>query len=144
MTLFLITTITAMVKNKFVSDYQINTSKKVIYPYLSTASGLSQWFADDVTINEDKVFIFVYDGEDHYARPTIMRLNHHVKFEFFDPEAEEGTEENHSFIEFKLEENELTQTFYLRVIDYGDTYDDQEQQEIWEGLITILKEIIGG
>lgn len=144
MTLFLITTITAMVKNKFVSDYQINTSKKVIYPYLSTASGLSQWFADDVTINEDKVFIFVYDGEDHYARPTVMRLNHHVKFEFFDPEAEEGAEEDHSFIEFKLEENELTQTFYLRVIDYGDTYDDQEQQEIWEGLITILKEIIGG
>jgi uncharacterized protein YndB with AHSA1/START domain len=142
--LFIITTITAMVKNKFVSDYQINTSKKVIYPYLSTASGLSQWFADDVTINEDKIFNFVYDGEDHYAKPTIMRLNHHVKFEFFDPEVEEGVEEDHSFIEFKLEENELTQTFYLRVIDYGDTYDDQEQQEIWEGLITILKEIIGG
>jgi len=144
MTLFLITTITAMVKNKFVSDYQINTSKKVIYPYLSTASGLSQWFADDVTINEDKVFNFVYDGEDHFARPTIMRLNHHVKFEFFDPEDTEGVEEDRSFVEFKLEENELTQTFYLRIIDYGDTYDDQEQQEIWEGLITQLKEIIGG
>lgn len=144
MTLFLITTITAMVKNKFVSDYQINTSKKVIYPYLSTASGLSQWFADDVTINEDKVFNFVYDGEDHFARSTIMRLNHHVKFEFFDPEDTEGVEEDRSFVEFKLEENELTQTFYLRIIDYGDTYDDQEQQEIWEGLITQLKEIIGG
>ncbi|MEX0884384.1 MAG: ATPase, partial [Cyclobacteriaceae bacterium] len=31
-----------MEKIKFVSDYQINTSKKIIYPYLSTASGLSQ------------------------------------------------------------------------------------------------------
>ena len=133
-----------MVKNKFVSDYQINTSKKVIYPYLSTASGLSQWFADDVTINEDKIFNFVYDGEDHFAKPTIMRLNHHVKFEFFDPEAIEGEDQDNAFIEFKLEENELTQTFYLRVIDYGDTYDDQEQQEIWEGLISLLKEIIGG
>lgn len=131
-----------MAKNKFVSDYQINTSKKVIYPYLSTASGLSQWFADDVIINEDKVYNFIYDGEDHYARPTVMRLNHHVKFEFFDPELEE--ESDLSFIEFKLEENELTQTFYLRVIDYGDVYDEQEQQAIWEGLITTLKEIIGG
>lgn len=131
-----------MAKNKFVSDYQINTSKKVIYPYLSTASGLSQWFADDVIINEDKVYNFIYDGEDHYARPTVMRLNHHVKFEFFDPELEE--ESDLSFIEFKLEENELTQTFYLRVIDYGDAYDEQEQQAIWEGLITTLKEIIGG
>ncbi|WP_209330343.1 START-like domain-containing protein [Lunatimonas salinarum] len=132
-----------MVKNKFVSDYQINTSKKVIYPYLSTASGLSQWFADDVIINEDKVYNFIFDGEDHFARPTIMRINHHVKFEFFDP-TDEDVDEDPSFIEFKLDENELTQTFYLRVIDYGDAYDNQEQVGIWEGLITNLKEIIGG
>ncbi|MCC5937235.1 MAG: ATPase [Lunatimonas sp.] len=133
-----------MVKNKFISDYQINTSKKVIYPYLSTASGLSQWFADDVVINEDKIYNFIYDGEDHFARPTIMRINHHVKFEFFDPKDEDDVEDDPSFIEFKLDENELTQTFYLRVIDYGDTYDNQEQKDIWEGLITNLKEIIGG
>ncbi len=134
----------AMQKIKFVSDYQINTSKKIIYPYLSTASGLAQWFADDVVINEDKVYNFIYDGENHYARPVIMRTNHHVKFEFFDPSEEE--EENHDrpFIEFKLDENELTQTFYLRVIEYGDAYDEQEQGSIWEGLINSLKEIIGG
>lgn len=133
-----------MGKLKFVSDYQINTSRKIIYPYLSTASGLSQWFADDVVINEDKFYNFIYDGEDHFARPTIMRSNRHVKFEFFDPQegAENGAD--HSFIEFKLEENELTQTFYLRVIEYGDAFDEQEQRSIWEGLINNLKEIIGG
>ncbi|AEL26856.1 START-like domain-containing protein [Cyclobacterium marinum] len=134
-----------MEKIKFVSDYQINSSKKIIYPYLSTASGLSQWFADDVVINEDKVYNFIYDGEDHYARAVIMRTNHHVKFEFFDPgEGEEGVDAEHSFIEFKLDENELTQTIYLRVIEYGDAFDEQEQQSIWEGLIGSLKEIIGG
>ena len=133
-----------MEKIKFVSDYQINSSKKIIYPYLSTASGLSQWFADDVVINEDKVYNFIYDGESHYARAVIMRLNHHVKFEFFDPDEEEDEETDHPFIEFKLDENELTQTFYLRVVEYGDAYDEQEQHSIWEGLIGSLKEIIGG
>ncbi|HLW21121.1 MAG TPA: START-like domain-containing protein [Cyclobacteriaceae bacterium] len=134
-----------MVKNKFVADFQINTSRKIIYPYLSTASGLSQWFADDVTINEDKVYNFVYDGEDHFAKAVIMRSNHNVKFEFFDPRAAEGEEQtDHSFIEFRLDENELTQTFFLRVIDYSDAYDDEEQESIWESLIGTLKEIIGG
>lgn len=133
-----------MEKIKFVADYQINTSKKIIYPYLSTASGLSQWFADDVIINEDKIYNFIYDGENHYARPVIMRTNHHVKFEFSDPYEEEEEESDKPFIEFKLEENELTQTFYLRVIEYGDAYDEQEQASIWEGLIGSLKEIIGG
>lgn len=130
-------------KNKFVADYQINTSRKIIYPYLSTASGLSQWFADDVTINEDKVYNFVYDGEDHYARAVIMRNNHSVKFEFFEPTLE-MEEEDRSYIEFRLDENELTQTLFLRVIDYSDAYNDEELESIWEGLIGALKEIIGG
>lgn len=133
-----------MVKNKFVADFQINTSRKIIFPYLSTASGLSQWFADDVTINEDKVYNFVYDGEDHFAKAVIMRNNHNVKFEFFDPSLEEEDDTDRAYIEFRLDENELTQTFFLRVIDYSDSYDDEEQESIWETLIHSLKEIIGG
>lgn len=134
-----------MVKYEFVADFQINTSRKIIFPYLSTASGLSQWFADDVTINEDKVYNFFYDGEDHFAKAIIMKNNSNVKFEFFDPHAEEEPEEaDRSYIEFVLDENELTQLFFLRVIDYSDAYSDEEQESIWEGLIGSLREIIGG
>ncbi|MFD2201000.1 START-like domain-containing protein [Shivajiella indica] len=131
-----------MVKNKFVADYQINTSRKILFPYLSTASGLAEWFADDVSINEDKNFIFHYDGEEHYARVASLRSNYHVKFDFFDPNNLEETD--HSYIEFKIEENELTQTLFLKVIDYSDSYDDEELESIWENLVLHLKEIIGG
>ena len=132
-----------MVMYKFVADYQINTSRRTIYPYLSTASGLSQWFADDVTINEDKVYNFIYDGEDHFAKAVVMRNNHNVKFEFFEPGSQDEDKEK-AYIEFRLDENELTQTFFLRVTDYSDVYDEEEQMSIWEGLIGTLREIIGG
>lgn len=131
-----------MVKNKFVSDYQVNTSRKIIFPYLSTASGLSQWFADDVSINEDRNYVFSYDGEDHVARIASIRSNISVKFEYFDPNDPEATD--NSYIEFRLDENELTQTLFLKVIDYSDAYDEDEQESIWESLIMHLKEIIGG
>ena len=131
-----------MVKNKFVADYQINTSRKVLFPYLSTASGLAEWFADDVLIDEDKNYIFHYDGEEHYAKIVAMRSNYHVKFDFFDPKAPD--EKDHSYIEFKIEENELTQTLFLKVIDYSDSYDDEELESIWGNLVSQLKEIIGG
>ena len=131
-----------MVKNKFVADYQINASKKIVFHYLSTASGLEEWFADEVKINEDKNYIFNFDNEDHYARLASQRSNSHVKFEFYDPKNPD--ESDHSFIEFKLEENELTQTLFLKVIDYSDGYDDDELVAIWEGLIGRLKDIIGG
>jgi uncharacterized protein YndB with AHSA1/START domain len=131
-----------MVKNKFVADYQINTSRKILFPYLSTASGLAEWFADDVSINEDKNFIFNYDGEEHHAKVVALRSNYHVKFDFFDPKNPDETD--HSYLEFKIEENELTQTLFLKVIDYSNSYDDEEQESIWENLVNQLKEIIGG
>jgi uncharacterized protein YndB with AHSA1/START domain len=131
-----------MVKNKFVADYQINTSRKFLFPYLSTASGLSEWFADNVTILEDKTFLFEYDGEKHHARVTALRKDLHVKFEYFDPTNTD--EPDKSYIEFKVEENELTQTMFLKIVDYSDSYDDEELESIWEGLIANLKEIIGG
>lgn len=131
-----------MIKNKFVSDYQINASKKIVFHYLSSASGLEEWFADEVKIDQDKNYIFDFDNEEHYAKLASLRLNSHVKFEFFDPKNPDATD--NSYIEFKLEENELTQTLFLKVIDYSDVYDEDESVSIWEGLIGRLKEIIGG
>ncbi len=131
-----------MVKNKFVSDYQINASKKIVFHYISSASGLEEWFADEVKIDEDKNYIFDFDNEEHYAKLASLRINTHVKFEFFDPKN--PVNPDHSYIEFKLEENDLTQTLFLKVIDYSDVYDEDESVSIWEGLIGRLKEIIGG
>ncbi len=131
-----------MVKSKFVTDYQINASRKMIFNYLSTASGLEDWFADEVRIDEDKNFIFYFDNEEHHAHIASIRLNNHIKFDFFDPDN--PNEDDHSFIEFKLEENEVTQTMFLKVIDYTDDYDEEESQAIWDGLVGKLKEIIGG
>jgi len=131
-----------MVKSKFVADYQINASRKMIFNYLSTASGLEDWFADEVRIDEDKNFIFFFDNEEHHARVASMRINNHIKFDFFDPDNPD--EEDHSYVEFKLEENEVTQTMFLKVVDYTDDYDEEESQAIWDGLIGKLKETIGG
>jgi uncharacterized protein YndB with AHSA1/START domain len=131
-----------MIKNKFITDYQINASKKIVFNYLSTASGLSEWFADDVNINEDKHYVFHFDNQDHFARQVSIRSYLNVKYEFYDPAN--PNEEDKSFIEFKLEENDLTQTLFVTVIDYSDEYDEEESIAIWEGLIGRLKEIIGG
>lgn len=131
-----------MSKNKFIADYQINASKKIVFQYISTPSGLEQWFADEVKVNEDKNFIINFDDEDHYATQTAIRLNSHVKFEFYDPAIPEEVDNN--YVEFKLEENELTQTLFLKITDYSDGYDEEELTAIWGGLIGRLKEIIGG
>lgn len=131
-----------MGKFKFVTEFEVKASQKMLFPYISSASGLSQWFADDVNINEDKVFIFLWDGEEHRAKKASQKLNLSVKFEFL-PEEEED-EEDPNYIELKLNVNELTQSVYLQITDYSDFDDQEEQQELWENQVYLLKEMIGG
>ena len=127
-----------MNKSKFIGEYSINASRKMLFPYISTASGLSQWFADDVNITEDKVYTMLWDGEVNRARIVSIKANQHIKFEF---EGED--DEDLNSIEIRLEMNELTQEVYIKITDYSDL-DDQEISDLWEGLIHDLKEIVGG
>ena len=131
-----------MSKHLFNADFEINASKKMLYPYLFTPSGLAQWMADDVMVNEDKVFNFIWDDEDHMARMVSHRTNQYVKFEFL-PEDEED-EDDPAHFELRLEENELTRSVFIKVIDYSDMDDTEELYDLWEGLVENLKETVGG
>ena len=131
-----------MVKSKFLFEYEINASKKMLYPYYTTASGLAQWFADDVTVDEDHVFNFIWEGDDHKAKMVSHRTNSFAKFVFLTPEEEE--DEGPNYVEFKLDENEMTQTTFIKVADYSDFDDKEEQAELWTNLFHGLREIVGG
>lgn len=132
-----------MSRHLFTTDFEINASTKMLYPYLSTASGLAQWMADDVTIDEDKVFNFIWDEEDHKARIVSHRTNHYVKFEFL-PDGEDDGEEDPAYFELRLEMNELTQSVFLKVTDYSDMDDTEELFDLWDSLVHNLKETVGG
>ena len=131
-----------MGRNKFIAEFPINASKKMLYPYIFTASGLSQWFADDVNVNEDHVFNFIWEEEDHKAKMVAHRTNSYAKFEWL-PKTEED-EEDPQFFEIRLEMNELTQSTYIRITDYTDFDDNEELNDLWEGLVYSLKEVVGG
>jgi uncharacterized protein YndB with AHSA1/START domain len=129
-------------KKLFTADFEIHASIKMLYPYIQTASGLSEWFADDVNISPEKVFTFVWDNEEHKAMMSAHRTNHFARFEYL-PESKED-EKDPSYFELRLEINELTQTTFLKVVDYSEMDDVEELHELWEGLIENLKKVVGG
>ena len=131
-----------MAKVKNTAEFEVKASKRMLYPYIYSASGLSQWVADDVTVNEDQVFNFIWDEEDHKAKMVAHRLNSYVKFEYL-PETEED-EEDPSYFELRLDVNELTESLFLRVTDYSDFDDQEEWLDLWESLVATLKETVGG
>lgn len=131
-----------MEKTKFAHEYEINASKKMLYPYFTTPSGLAQWFADDVDIDEDSIFNFKWEGEDHKAKMVSHRTNSFAKFIFLKPDKTE--DDDADWVEFKIDLNEMTQTTFIKIQEYSDFDDKEEQAEVWEGLLHTLKETVGG
>lgn len=129
-------------KTLFTADYEIHASVKMLYPYIQTASGLGDWFADNVKISPEKIFTFEWEGEQHRAHLVAHRINHYSKFEYL-PENEED-EKDPSYFELRLEVNELTQTTFLKVYDYSDFDDMEELHDLWDGLVENLRKVVGG
>ena len=129
-------------KKTFVSEYEINASPKMIFPYISTVDGLERWYADSANITPNNVLAFVIDGEECYAKMQGMKSNQQVVFEFLDDERNE--EDDPSVLKITIDQNEITNGVYLVVEDYTDLIDSQaEFEELWEGLFSDLKEILG-
>lgn len=130
-------------KKLFTADYEVHASIKLLYPYLHSASGLSEWFADDVKINNlDKTFNFLWDNDEHKAKLAAHRTNHFVRFEFL-PEDKED-EKDPAYFELRLEFNELTQSVFLKVTDYSEVNDLKELHDLWDGLMGNLRKTVGG
>jgi uncharacterized protein YndB with AHSA1/START domain len=130
----------SMEKYKFVTEFELRSSPKVLFPYISTASGLEQWFAEKVTVLPDHRYDFQWDGDSHIARQTSLRINKAVRFDF---ENTSDDNQDNNFLELKLEVSELTQTTFLRVIDYSANRDQDELNGLWDGFLESLREIVG-
>ena len=61
-------------KVKLQLEYIINCSPKVLFNRLSTASGLSEWFADDVRV-KGNLFTFVWGDSDQIAEKKFHKEN---------------------------------------------------------------------
>lgn len=128
-----------MSKYKFTAEYELRASPKMLFPYVSTASGLSQWFASKVNAMPNQMFDFIWDGESHPARLATIRQNKSVKFDFL-PTAEER---DHAYIEFRLDVSDLTQSTFLKVTDFSTNTDADDLRALWNGLMENLREIVG-
>jgi uncharacterized protein YndB with AHSA1/START domain len=128
---------------KFVKEYEFRASPRLLYPYISTASGMQAWFCDQVVVdNINHRYNFIWDKTDHWAKLTIQKLNKHTKFDFV--RHNDMQDDESSYIEFRLDHNDMTQSVYLKVIDNSAMEDHEELEELWDGLVQSLKEQVGG
>jgi uncharacterized protein YndB with AHSA1/START domain len=121
-------------KTKIQLEYVLNCSPKVLFNWLSTASGLTEWFADDVKV-KGKIFTFIWEGSEQTAEMTLHKENKLDRFNWLD--------EDDSYFEFRITQDELTGDVSLIIIDFAEDDEFEGTKGLWDTQIADLKHMLG-
>ncbi|MCB0762737.1 MAG: SRPBCC domain-containing protein [Flavobacteriales bacterium] len=127
-----------MAKEKFEREYIIKSSAKIIYNCISTPSGLSEWFSDDVNIRGD-VYTFVWDNAEEQARMIGKKRDEYIKFRWLEDEEEDEK----AYFELRIKIDPLTKEVAIIVTDYAEEDEIEDQELLWDSQIDELKHILG-
>ena len=122
-------------KEKFQIEFEMHCSPRILFNYLSNPSGLSEWFADDVIVN-DNVYTFKWIGTESSAKIVHKRDTQLVRFKWMDDPEE-------SYFEFEILTDDLTSDVALLITDFSVPEDQEETERLWETQIQNLRQIIG-
>ena len=125
-------------KEKFEIEFPIQASPHMLYQYISSASGLCEWFADDVN-SRGKSFSFLWDGSEEVADLISSKSDSFVKYRWMD----DSDDQDKCFFEIRIVVDEITKDVSLMVTDFAYVDEVEETKMIWESQIADLKKLVG-
>lgn len=122
-------------KVKFELEFVIQSSPQLLYQYLSTPSGLSEWFADNVN-SRGETFNFIWDDSEEQANLLKKKSDEFVKFSW-------AENEDDSYFEMKIIVDEITKDVSLFITDFAEEDEMDEAKMLWENQVSDLKQVLG-
>lgn len=122
-------------KIKLNLEYIVNSSPRILFPFLQEPNALSQWLADDVNYRES-VYEFVWDDEGHKAKIVNIKENKLIRYKWLDDDP--------YYFELEIDQDELTNDVALRITDFAKEDDVENRKMIWNNSIEYLQSVIGG
>ncbi|MGL5888756.1 MAG: START-like domain-containing protein, partial [Bacteroidia bacterium] len=123
-------------EGKFEMEFVLHAPIGLLYDFLTTPSGLAEWFADDVDLKND-IYTFNWDGSKQHARIDAAKLDSFIRLHWMD--KPEGT-----YFEFRILADELTNEISLMITDFGDGDDDvRTSRQLWQAQIQRLIKSMG-
>ncbi len=122
-------------KVKFEIEFVIQSSPQLLYNYLSTPSGLSEWFADNVNSRGEK-FYFIWDESEEEAKLLKRKNEEFVKFRWEE-------QEDDSYFEMRIIVDEITSDVSLFITDFAEEDEVEEAKMLWSNQVGTLKQVLG-
>ncbi|MDQ3192880.1 MAG: START-like domain-containing protein [Bacteroidota bacterium] len=117
-------------------EYTIKSSPKILFFFLNSPNGLSEWFCDKINVNEN-IYTFCWDDEERSAELVGSKKNEHTQFRWLDlPED--------TFFEFRLVVQDITKEVALIITDFEPIEDHENSKLLWDSQVNKLTHLIGG
>jgi hypothetical protein len=127
-------------KHKIELEYLLKTSPRVLETMLTTESGLTDWFVENLKIKED-IYCFEWEGEDpQYAKLMHRKNGESIRWKWLNEDKEIDAEDP-SYFELWFKVDPMTQTVVLKVTDFAE--DVEYVTSLWENSINDLKRVLG-
>ncbi|MDD3788394.1 MAG: START-like domain-containing protein [Petrimonas sp.] len=128
-----------MNKEKFHIEFVMgNASQSSLWRMISQIDGLSEWFADEVSTDEEtKQYTFVWNKTSNIADVQFIKPSCTIRFHWLDDE------EDDSYFEFALHKLELTGDMTLEITDFAEPDEKGDAITLWETQVDRMKRRLG-
>ena len=123
-------------KIKYEMEFPIHVSPSLLYQYISTPSGMSEWYADNVN-SRGQLFTFIWEGSEEQAKLLGKKSGERIKFRWLDDE------DTDYFFELRIQVDDITKDVSLMITDFAEEDEVDEGKMLWENMVSNLKHVLG-
>lgn len=111
-------------KQLFSIEFPVRCSPAILYEFLSTPSGLQEWFADKVDEREN-IFSFSWNDTTDQAEVLEKEQDKFIRFRWLHAPKNE-------YFEFRIETSEVTNMTILVISDFAEKSEIKDQSRLWD------------
>jgi len=123
-------------KIKYEMEFPIHASPSLLYQYISTPSGMQEWYADNVN-SRGKFFTFIWEGSEEVAKLISKKKGESIRLQW------EDDEDTDYYFEMRIQLDAITKDVSIMVTDFAEEDELEEGKMLWENMISELKHLLG-
>jgi hypothetical protein len=123
-------------KIKYEMEFPIHASSSLLYQYISTPSGMQEWYADNVN-SRGEFFTFIWEGSEERAKLISKHKGESIRFQWLDDE------DTDYYFEMRIQVDDITKDVSIMVTDFAEEDEVDEGKMLWDNMISELKHLLG-
>ena len=123
-------------KTKYEMEFPIHASPSLLFQYISTPSGMQEWYADNVN-SRGEFFTFIWEGSEEKAKLVSKNKGQSIRFQWIDDE------DTDYYFEMRIQVDAITKDVSIMVTDFAEDDEIEEGKMLWEDMISELKQLLG-